>query len=219
MSVSHLRYPRSATLHLKAILLIALAVYAARDLAPLASYGGRPLDAEGPLLWATIGLLLVTSIIIPLITPGTHIPVKPEVCTNGPVAVRSLNRFQGAIARQSRAEGVYPLGPDVHLPRSHCISGAAENDDHRRRPPAYLGHGRCGIFEGADLRGKPRDFVHSRVTHTIPQTLDVLNGRRKRHIFFGLAKVFRLEYSLLVLSLVIQVFANFAAPVGVNRIL
>ena len=121
--------------------------------------------------------------------------------------------------RQSRAESVCPLSPDIHLPQSHHLAGAAEDDNHSRRSPAYLGHGRCRIFEGADLRGKLRNFDHGRFTHTIPQTLDVLNGKRKRHIFFGLAKVFRLEYSLLVLSLVIQVFANFAAPVGVNRIL
>ena len=51
------------------------------------------------------------------------------------------------------------------------------------------------------------------------QDLDMLYGKRKRHIFFALAKVFRWEYATLVLSLVIQVFASFAAPLALNRIL
>lgn len=47
----------------------------------------------------------------------------------------------------------------------------------------------------------------------------MLNGKRKRHIFLALAKVFRWEYATLVLSLVVQVFASFAAPLAINRIL
>ncbi|KAL1674317.1 P-loop containing nucleoside triphosphate hydrolase protein [Schizophyllum commune] len=186
VSVSHLRYSRSATLHLNAILLIALAVYAARDLAPLASYGGRPLDAEGPLLWATIGLLLVTGVVIPLITPGTHIPVKPEdpspASPEQKASILSILTFTFLNPIISLAQRKTTITLDDLPPIS-------DTDD-----AGYL---------------KEQTF----------ETLDVLNGKRKRHIFFGLAKVFRLEYSLLVLSLVIQVFANFAAPVGVNRIL
>ncbi|KAL1717785.1 P-loop containing nucleoside triphosphate hydrolase protein, partial [Schizophyllum commune] len=186
VSVSRLRYSRSATLHLNAILFIALAVYAIRDLAPLASYGGHPLDAEGPLLWATIGLLLVTGVFIPLVTPGTHIPVKPEEpsCASPEqrASVLSVLTFTFLNPIISLAQRKTTITLDDLPPIS-------DTDD-----AGYL---------------KEQTF----------ETLDVLNGKRKRHIFFGLAKVFRLEYSLLVLSLVIQVFANFAAPVGVNRIL
>ncbi|KAL1726028.1 P-loop containing nucleoside triphosphate hydrolase protein [Schizophyllum commune] len=186
VSVSRLRYSRSATLHLNAVLLIALAVYAIRDLVPLASYGGRSQDVEGPLLWATIGLLLVTGVIIPLVTPGAHIPVKPEhpspASPEQEASILSVLTFTFLNPIISLAQRKTTVTLDDLPPIS-------DTDD-----AGYL---------------KEQTF----------ESLDVLDGKRKRHIFFGLAKVFRLEYSLLVLSLVIQVFANFAAPVGVNRIL
>ncbi|KAI4523407.1 P-loop containing nucleoside triphosphate hydrolase protein, partial [Schizophyllum commune Loenen D] len=186
VSVSRLRYSRSATLHLNAILLIALAVYIARDLAPLASYGGRPLDAEGPLLWVTIGLLFVTGVIIPLVTPGTYTPVRPD--DSSPASPEQKASIISVLTFTF-------LDPIISLAQQKTTITL---DD---LPP----------ISDTDDAGYLKDQTF--------ETLDVLNGKRKRHIFFGLAKIFRLEYSLLVLSLVIQVFANFAAPVGVNRIL
>ena len=78
-STSSLPYAQIASLHLTGVLLATFVAYAARDLAPLARYGGHPSDGNGPLLWITISLLFATGILLPLVTPGKHVPVNKEV--------------------------------------------------------------------------------------------------------------------------------------------
>ena len=78
-STSCLTYAHTASLHLTGVLLATFVAYAARDLAPLARYGGHPSDGNGPLLWITISLLFATGILLPLVTPGKHVPVNKEV--------------------------------------------------------------------------------------------------------------------------------------------
>ena len=52
------------------ILLAMWAVYAYRDIWPLATYDLAPIDGgEGNLLWAKIGLLTLAAIVLPLISP------------------------------------------------------------------------------------------------------------------------------------------------------
>ncbi|KIJ62401.1 hypothetical protein HYDPIDRAFT_94464 [Hydnomerulius pinastri MD-312] len=49
--------------------------------------------------------------------------------------------------------------------------------------------------------------------------LDQFHGAKKRHIFFGLMATFRKEYTLLAATIVLQVLANLAAPVGIKNLL
>ncbi|KAJ6598427.1 P-loop containing nucleoside triphosphate hydrolase protein [Mycena vulgaris] len=56
---------------------------------------------------------------------------------------------------------------------------------------------------------KTRSFGH----------MDVFSGAKRRHIFFGIMSVFRVEYAILALTTATQVGANFLSPVGVNRLL
>ncbi|KDR83050.1 hypothetical protein GALMADRAFT_866663 [Galerina marginata CBS 339.88] len=49
--------------------------------------------------------------------------------------------------------------------------------------------------------------------------LDPYQGAKKGHIFFGMLKVFRREYTLMALSIIGFVPLNFLAPVSINRIL
>ncbi|KAJ7489333.1 P-loop containing nucleoside triphosphate hydrolase protein [Mycena latifolia] len=56
---------------------------------------------------------------------------------------------------------------------------------------------------------KTRSFKH----------IDVFAGAKRRHIFFGIMRVFRVEYAVLALTTATQVVANFLSPVGVNRLL
>jgi hypothetical protein len=49
--------------------------------------------------------------------------------------------------------------------------------------------------------------------------LDPFSGAKKRHIFFGLMRVFRREYTILAVMIVIQVVSSFASPVGILRLL
>ncbi|KZT67088.1 P-loop containing nucleoside triphosphate hydrolase protein [Daedalea quercina L-15889] len=65
--------------HVNCVLLVAWAVYAYRDLWPLATFTEEPIDlAEGPLLWARISLLTLSSIVVPLIIPQRYIPFDPQ---------------------------------------------------------------------------------------------------------------------------------------------
>ncbi|KAF8876218.1 hypothetical protein CPB84DRAFT_1853036 [Gymnopilus junonius] len=49
--------------------------------------------------------------------------------------------------------------------------------------------------------------------------LDPFRGGKKPHLFFGLMRVFRKEYTILALTLVGQGLFQFLAPIGINRIL
>ncbi|KAK0208414.1 hypothetical protein DFS33DRAFT_1411920 [Desarmillaria ectypa] len=56
---------------------------------------------------------------------------------------------------------------------------------------------------------KARSFPH----------LDVFSGAKKRHIFFGLMRVFRWDYTVLALMILVHVCSTFAGPIGINRLL
>ncbi|KAF9078002.1 hypothetical protein BDP27DRAFT_1207896 [Rhodocollybia butyracea] len=74
------------TRHINAVLLVALVVYAIRDVYPLATYSKHPLDLDThtqgrplfleTLLWAKIVVLFLTSVVIPLVSPRVWIPVN-----------------------------------------------------------------------------------------------------------------------------------------------
>ncbi|KAG7450174.1 P-loop containing nucleoside triphosphate hydrolase protein [Guyanagaster necrorhizus] len=56
---------------------------------------------------------------------------------------------------------------------------------------------------------KARSFPH----------LDVFSGAKKRHIFFGLMRVFRWDYTVLAIMILVHVCGTFAGPIGINRLL
>ncbi|KAG1747913.1 uncharacterized protein EDB91DRAFT_1245381 [Suillus paluster] len=64
------------------------------------------------------------------------------------------------------------------------------------------------------------DYDHSRnlKKKSFPH-IDPFSGNRRRHIFFGLMRIYRVEYTILSLMVVLQVLAKLAAPVGINQIL
>ncbi|KAL1726027.1 P-loop containing nucleoside triphosphate hydrolase protein [Schizophyllum commune] len=184
-STSSLSYAQTASLHLTGVLLATFVVYAARDLAPLARYGGQASDGNGPLLWITISLLFATGILVPLVTPGKHVPVNTE---------------NPSPATPEQTASVFSFWTFTYL--DLIISLAQRRSITLEDLPPISDKDDAGYL-------KVRTF----------EDLDMLDGKRKRHIFFALAKVFRWEYATLVLSLVIQVFASFAAPLALNRIL
>ncbi|KAF8799457.1 multidrug resistance-associated ABC transporter [Phlegmacium glaucopus] len=49
--------------------------------------------------------------------------------------------------------------------------------------------------------------------------LDPYSGAKRKHLFFGLMRVFRVEYMILSVCLIGQTFAIFAAPIGLNKLL
>ncbi|TRM65976.1 hypothetical protein BD626DRAFT_427540 [Schizophyllum amplum] len=49
--------------------------------------------------------------------------------------------------------------------------------------------------------------------------VDVFSGAPKRHLFFNLMRIFRMEYVFMAVMIVFNVFAGFASPVAINRLL
>ncbi|KDR74315.1 hypothetical protein GALMADRAFT_250126 [Galerina marginata CBS 339.88] len=73
------RWSTSLTRYNVILLASAGAVYAYRDLWPLATYGRRPEDeAEGRILFVKIVVLAITSFIIPLSMPRHYVPIDPK---------------------------------------------------------------------------------------------------------------------------------------------
>ncbi|PBK89704.1 hypothetical protein ARMGADRAFT_1167459 [Armillaria gallica] len=60
----------------------------------------------------------------------------------------------------------------------------------------------------------PRAYIPVNAKH-----LDIFSGAKKRHIFFGLMRVFRWDYTVLALMILVHVCGTFAGPIGINRLL
>ncbi|KAF7299693.1 ATP-binding cassette transporter [Mycena chlorophos] len=75
LSTKH--YRQNLVRHTNAVLLTAFAVYAYRDIIPLATFTLQPLD-HGAKFAAKLSLLAFTSIVVPLLTPRLYIPIDPE---------------------------------------------------------------------------------------------------------------------------------------------
>jgi hypothetical protein len=79
VSIASKQWSTSATRYSYTVLLSVFAVYAYRDLWPLATYRLQPLDIEeGGLLWTKIGILAFTCIFIPLFIPRKYVPIDPK---------------------------------------------------------------------------------------------------------------------------------------------
>ena len=61
------------------VLLVTWAVYAYRDLWPLATYHLKPADAEDPFVWVKMSVLTLAAVVVPLVTPREYVPINPEV--------------------------------------------------------------------------------------------------------------------------------------------
>ncbi|KLO19974.1 P-loop containing nucleoside triphosphate hydrolase protein [Schizopora paradoxa] len=73
------RWGAVANRHLVTVLLFTFAIFAYRDVWPLATYTHVPMDqAEGALLWVKFGILTVSALVVPLCIPRQYIPVDPK---------------------------------------------------------------------------------------------------------------------------------------------
>ncbi|KAJ7274255.1 P-loop containing nucleoside triphosphate hydrolase protein [Mycena rebaudengoi] len=174
--------------HANTVLFAAFAVYAYRDVFPLATFTRVPEDLnEGPILWAKLSLLFVTAVVVPLFTPCQYIPVDPlnPMERPNPELTASIISFalffflDGIIFRgyrnsQLTEEDLYPL----------CDTDASKH----------------------------------LMTISVPH-MDAFSSGKKRHIFFGLMRVFRVEFSLSAMLQAFLVVANFASPVAMQRLL
>ncbi|PBK67572.1 P-loop containing nucleoside triphosphate hydrolase protein [Armillaria solidipes] len=185
---AHKRWSRVAIRHLNTILTITASIYVYRDIAPLATFTGVPLDAsEGCILWTKIAVLLFTGIVIPLVVPREYIPVDPDrpVSTPNPEQTARIISLILYFWLDPVVKAAYHV---AHL-RYDQLPPLADYDASK-----YL---------------KARSFKY----------VDVFAGAKKRHLFWGIMRVFTWDYIALVLVLVIQLCAEFAAPIGINRLL
>ncbi|KAK0192591.1 hypothetical protein F5146DRAFT_1102469 [Armillaria mellea] len=182
------RWNRVTIRHLNTVLTITARIYVYRDIAPLATFTGVPLDAsEGCILWTKIVLLLFTGIVIPLFVPREYIPVDPDRPASIPNPEQTARII--SLISYSWLDPVVKAAYHVaHLPYDQ-LPPLADYDASK-----YL---------------KARSFKH----------VDVFAGAKKRHLFWGIIRVFTCDYIALVLVLVIQLCAEFAAPIGINRLL
>ncbi|KII86823.1 hypothetical protein PLICRDRAFT_700101 [Plicaturopsis crispa FD-325 SS-3] len=63
------------------------------------------------------------------------------------------------------------------------------------------------------------DFAKNLVSASFPHLDPFSSGHRRGHLFWGLLRVFRKEYTILAIMLTIKVLAGLASPMGINRLL
>ncbi|KAF8139182.1 P-loop containing nucleoside triphosphate hydrolase protein [Mycena galopus ATCC 62051] len=175
--------------HVNCVLFLVFCVYFYRDLVPLATFAGVPADlGEDWRLWAKIGLLFITAVIVPLFTPRQYIPVDPS----NPQAI--LNPEQTA--------SIFSFAFFFFL--DHIIFLAYRQSQLQEEELYSL----CDTDTAAHL--KQRSFTY----------LDNFSGSKsRRHIFFGLMRVFHREFTILAGILVLRVLTNYSGPYAMNRLL
>ncbi|KAH9480738.1 ATP-binding cassette transporter abc4 [Psilocybe cubensis] len=170
------------------LLLVTLAVYAARDVWPLATVEEIPMDtAYGNLLWVRIAILAVTALIVPLFIPRRYIPIDPK----DPMPVTNDEQTCSIFALfvYTYLDPVILLGYRVPHLRFDQLPPLSDSD--------YAKH----------------------LTNFAFPHLDVFKGAKRRHLFFGLMRVFRKEYTIVGFTIIMQGLFQFLSPIGVNRIL
>ncbi|KAJ7367252.1 P-loop containing nucleoside triphosphate hydrolase protein [Mycena albidolilacea] len=166
--------------HANCVLFLVFCVYVYRDLVPLATFTGVPADlGEGQRLWATIGLLFITAVIIPLLTPQQYIPVDP------------LN--PQAILNPEQTASIFSFSFYFFL--DHIIFLAYRQSQLQEHELYPL----CDTDTSTHLRQRSFKYLDS-----------FSGGKSRRHIFFGLMRIFRREFTILAGILVLRVLINFS---------
>ncbi|KIJ23038.1 hypothetical protein M422DRAFT_105687, partial [Sphaerobolus stellatus SS14] len=179
-------------LNLSVLLVLSWIVLAVRDLAPLCTFHGSPVDdANGGVLWALITTLTVVGILTPLITPRQYVPVDPTNTkapspqqTASPLSILLFSWLDGLVWRATRVEHL-PMEELPTLPDSSHASILARS-----------------AFSNID------PFVEGTVHPT-----------KRRHIFWGLLRTYRTDYLLITISMVFQTVAALTSPLALNYLL
>ncbi|KIK70420.1 hypothetical protein GYMLUDRAFT_234888 [Collybiopsis luxurians FD-317 M1] len=178
-----------ATYHLNAILLIALGTYVYRDMYSLCTYSGIVQDASE-------GYLLWVKIGV-LFTVAVPIPLlTPRAYDAGP-KFSNPNELLNPEQTSSWAS----LLTYSFLDQFILMACRSSQISEKELPP-------LAEFDNAQTL-KARNFP----------VLDPTFGSPKRHVFFGLIRIFSTEYLVLVFLSLLNIMAEFASPVGVNRLL
>ncbi|KAI0068098.1 P-loop containing nucleoside triphosphate hydrolase protein [Artomyces pyxidatus] len=195
----------TATRHLNMLMLVTFGIYMYRDLWPLATFTLSPEDElEGPLLWAKIAILSVAAVIIPLTVPRQYIPFDPKASLSSICVCSPLTRDLQDPAPEPNPEQTASILSFVTYTFLDPIVFLAYRVPHLsldKLPP-------LADYDYA------RNLVASSFKH-----LDTFSGAPKRHVFWGIMKVFRREYTTLAILVAIRVVTAFFAPVGIKGLL
>jgi hypothetical protein len=176
------------------LMLLAWAVYSYRDLYPLITYSKHPLDPEflpQPIVWTRFSLLTIVAVVIPLVQPSQYRPVDPMHPSEEP------NPEQTA----SLLSYVFYLFMDkiiLQAWRSNAIP-------YEELPPLPDYDRASWLAKNSLLKLHP----------IRRQEL----GLKPRHLIVCLMSVYWKTYITLALMLLIKAVMEFAAPIGINRLL
>ncbi|QRW00073.1 ABC transporter transmembrane region [Ceratobasidium sp. AG-Ba] len=178
-----------ANFHLVGLLLVAMGVYAWRDLIPFATFSLRPLDAAGGwLTWSRIGVLAFGAVIVPLCIPQPYVPIDPKnPTTPNPEQTASLANFVLFTFLDPLVWTAY-RGPKL---------------DYEQLPP-------LADYDRATYL-KQRSFGE---LDPLRRAM-----KKQRHVFWGLMAVFGKEYFIMAVTITIRALMEFAAPVGIRYLL
>ena len=92
-----------------------------RDVWPLATIDLAPEDtSEGVVMWAKLGLLSLSGVIVPLLSPRKYVPIDPKVGVDGKAScMHTYIMFGlGTYGASSGTNSVYSLWAILCLPRA-----------------------------------------------------------------------------------------------------
>ncbi|QRV86022.1 ABC transporter transmembrane region [Ceratobasidium sp. AG-Ba] len=179
-----------ANFHLVVLLLVALGVYAWRDLYPFATYTVHPADAAGGwLTWTRIGVLAIAGLVVPLCIPRPYVPLDPKNPSETPNPEQTASLMSFMLFSF--------LDPVV------WTAYRAPKLEYEQLPPL------ADYDRAAYLKQRSFDKLD-------PLRRAVKN---RRHLFWGLMEVFRWEYFIMSIMITIKAFMEFAGPIGIRYLL
>ncbi|QRW00058.1 ABC transporter transmembrane region [Ceratobasidium sp. AG-Ba] len=179
-----------ANFHLVVLLLVALGVYAWRDLYPFTTYTVHPADAAGGwLTWTRISVLAIAGLVVPLCIPRPYVPLDPKNPSETPNPEQTASLMSFMLFSF--------LDPVV------WTAYRAPKLEYEQLPPL------ADYDRAAHLKQRSFDKLD-------PLRRAVKN---RRHLFWGLMEVFRWEYFIMSIMITIKAFMEFAGPIGIRYLL
>ncbi|KAL7411452.1 hypothetical protein BDY24DRAFT_353656 [Mrakia frigida] len=194
--------------HLSFLLLSAFALYAYRNLWPLATFHGHPLDialhrgkgGDGwpSLVWWRVGLLGLVSVAVPLLVPRVYTAVDPE----NPSAQPSPEQTASLLSLTFYAHLTPMILRAWRLPSGLPFDSLPPLADYDQA--LYLS---TKSMEELDPYSMP------------PGIDEKSKKKRERHVFWGILRIYWKEGVMLSALLVVKLVSDFARPLAINKLL
>ncbi|KAJ7347434.1 hypothetical protein DFH08DRAFT_960765 [Mycena albidolilacea] len=178
-----------ADLHLKFILAVAFGVYFYRDILPFATYTWPVQDASEDPIILRAKLITLTLAAVIIPLVTPRVYVPVDPAHPMPVPNPEQTASPLSLILFSFLDPVIVLAYKLPHLPFDLLPPLADSD----------------ASENLKTRGFPN--------------IDTFSGASTRHIFFGIIRTFRKEYATILVMLLVYVVCNFAAPIGINRVL